>query len=400
MFILDRSKNDTSVTLDLLRAIAAQMVCVGHGIAFFMPPWRPSELPLMQNVGVLIFFVLSGLLISFTLIERSKHSSYGFGTFWLERFARIYSALVPALLFVAVLDGVVIHIFNERAFADYYTAKTFVGNLFMFELYRGVLAKYLRTPAFGSASPLWTLAIEWHIYMFVAAVFFIWARPRRRLLMIALAILFCQVPPPLSTRLSVSGRRRHGTVLRSGPREPAFFSCSGKYSYAIGRRCWSRSARQSVSFSLQRRARSTMFSLTRPWWCFCSGWWQPHNPQRLITSNPVIGSVKFFADYSFTLYLVHYSIMFAAFVIRPNVTFTSSRSWCSSPNRGNCHRSPDRDAPPRICQISEEHRREVSWPVQIAEEIAVGTAHVRPRPTQHGWLITGLPPHRGRPAPP
>ena len=194
MFILDRSKNDTSVTLDLLRAVAAQMVCVGHGIAFFMPPWRPSALPIMQNIGVLIFFVLSGILISFTLIERSKHPSYGFGTFLLDRFARIYSGLVPALIFVVVVDGVVIYIFNEKAFAEYYTVKGFVANLFMFESYRGVFSKYLRWPAFGSASPLWTLAIEWHIYMFVAAAYFIWARPRQRLVMIAVAIIFCQVP--------------------------------------------------------------------------------------------------------------------------------------------------------------------------------------------------------------
>ena len=35
----------------------------------------------------------------------------------------------------------------------------------------------------------------------------------------------------------------------------------------------------------------------------------------------VIGSIKFFADYSFTLYLVHYSIMFAVFLIRPERNF-------------------------------------------------------------------------------
>ena len=170
------------------------MVCVGHGISFFMPAWRPSELPLMQNVGVLIFFVLSGTLITFTLIERSKDPSYGFGTFFLERFARIYSGLIPALLFVVVLDGIVIYGFRENAAAPYYTAKTLIANLFMLEAYRGILSNYLRWSAFGSASPLWTLAIEWHIYMFVGAVFFIWARPQQRLLMIAIAILFCQVP--------------------------------------------------------------------------------------------------------------------------------------------------------------------------------------------------------------
>ena len=139
MFILDRSKNDSSVTLDLLRAVAAQMVCVGHGISFFVPAWRPTELPLMQNVGVLIFFVLSGTLITFTLIERSKQPSYGFDTFFLERFARIYSGLIPALLFVVVVDAIVIYGFHEKAAAPYYTVKTFIANLFMLEAYRGIL---------------------------------------------------------------------------------------------------------------------------------------------------------------------------------------------------------------------------------------------------------------------
>ena len=41
----------------------------------------------------------------------------------------------------------------------------------------------------------------------------------------------------------------------------------------------------------------------------------------MITSKSVIGSIKFFADYSFTLYLVHYSIMFAVFLIRPERNF-------------------------------------------------------------------------------
>jgi peptidoglycan/LPS O-acetylase OafA/YrhL len=69
VFSLDTSKTDTSVMLDLLRALAAQMVCVGHAISFFMSQWRPTRLSLMQNVGVLLFFVISGFLITYTLIE-------------------------------------------------------------------------------------------------------------------------------------------------------------------------------------------------------------------------------------------------------------------------------------------------------------------------------------------
>ena len=43
--------------------------------------------------------------------------------------------------------------------------------------------------------------------------------------------------------------------------------------------------------------------------------------RRLITSEPVMRTVKFFADYSFTLYLTHYSILLAVFFIRPERDF-------------------------------------------------------------------------------
>jgi peptidoglycan/LPS O-acetylase OafA/YrhL len=304
----------------LLRAVAAQMVCVGHGIAFFMPPWRPAELPLMQNAGVLIFFVLSGILISFTLIERSKQPSYGFGTFLLERFARIYSGLVPALLLVAVVDGIVIYVFNEKTFAAYYTAKTFVANLFMLEAYRGVLSSYLQWSPFGSASPLWTLAIEWHIYMFVAAIFFIWARPQQRLLMIAVAIISCQIPL----------HYLRGAFQSDGVG-------MGLFSLWLAGACVLLALRTvqlpywaslflalcaAVCFFLVTKARLEYNVLTyASLVIFLFAVLAASQSRRLITSRSIIGTIKFFADYSFTLYLIHYSIMFAIFLIRPERNF-------------------------------------------------------------------------------
>ena len=87
MFSLDRSKNDNSAMLDLLRAVAAQMVCVGHATAFFVPQWRPTRLPYTQNVGVLLFFLISGFLITYSLVTRSKDPGYDFRRFFIERFA-------------------------------------------------------------------------------------------------------------------------------------------------------------------------------------------------------------------------------------------------------------------------------------------------------------------------
>jgi peptidoglycan/LPS O-acetylase OafA/YrhL len=316
MFILDRSKNDSSVTLDLLRAVAAQMVCVGHGISFFVPAWRPTELPLMQNVGVLIFFVLSGTLITFTLIERSKQPSYGFGTFFLERFARIYSGLIPALLFVVVVDAIVIYGFHEKAAAPYYTVKTFIANLFMLEAYRGILSNYLRWSAFGSASPLWTLAIEWHIYMFVGAVFFIWARPQHRPLMIAIAILFCQVP--LHFLL--------GAFQADGVGKGLFSLWLAGACVLIALRTldlpyWSSlfvALCAAACFFLVTKASGEYNFLTYATLVgFLFAVLAASQSKRLITSSSVIAVIRFFADYSFTLYLIHHTIMFAVFVITP-----------------------------------------------------------------------------------
>lgn len=73
MLTFNPTKNDTSIALDLLRAVAAQMVCVGHALAFFgVGDWlKPPFVPWMQNIGVLLFFVMSGLLITATLLRNS-----------------------------------------------------------------------------------------------------------------------------------------------------------------------------------------------------------------------------------------------------------------------------------------------------------------------------------------
>jgi peptidoglycan/LPS O-acetylase OafA/YrhL len=192
MLSFNPTRNDTSIALDLLRAVAAQMVCVGHAMAFFhVGDWlKPPFAPRMQNIGVLLFFVMSGFLITATLLRNSENPEYGFGRYFIDRFARIYSGLLPALVFVAVVDWLV----AEPAIASYTTLKTWLANVAMLEGYYGVSQRNLQWTAFGSASPLWTLAIEWHIYMFIGAAFFIAKRRGKWSLLIPLALFFGQVP--------------------------------------------------------------------------------------------------------------------------------------------------------------------------------------------------------------
>jgi peptidoglycan/LPS O-acetylase OafA/YrhL len=65
---------------------------------------RPPQFPFIQNIGVLIFFVMSGFLITATLLHNSAKPDYGFARYFIDRFARIYSGLLPALVFVIVTD--------------------------------------------------------------------------------------------------------------------------------------------------------------------------------------------------------------------------------------------------------------------------------------------------------
>ena len=101
---------------------------------------------------------------------------------------------MPSLLLIAAVDAVVIYGFGERAFAASDTIKVFIANLFMLEAYRGPLSSYLQWGPFGSAGQLWTLSIEFHIYIFVATVFFICFRLKQSLLLVPIAIIFSQIP--------------------------------------------------------------------------------------------------------------------------------------------------------------------------------------------------------------
>lgn len=103
---------NSSLSLDFLRATASQMVVIGHGISFMgILLWlhEPPEgyFPWMQNIGVVVFFLLSGLLIAYTTFNKmTAKSGYNFKVFFVERFSRIYSGYIPALFIIAILDAI------------------------------------------------------------------------------------------------------------------------------------------------------------------------------------------------------------------------------------------------------------------------------------------------------
>ncbi len=152
-----------SLYLDILRVIAAQLVVVGHSIAFF---YTTPKYHFIQETSVLVFFILSGLVISYSVkvkLFRDKH--YNFKAFLIERFSRIYSGLVPSLLFILLIDLIHIYYFSFPYNPKYdFTISSFFGNLFMLQNYP-YLHNIVSIGPFGSARTLWSLSIEWWFYM-------------------------------------------------------------------------------------------------------------------------------------------------------------------------------------------------------------------------------------------
>ena len=95
-----------SFCLDFIRVIAILMVVIGHGITFMgiFPFLYYPIVPWMQNVGVVLFFLLSGFLITYSLFTKRNNSNYTFKGYFADRFSRIYSAFIPVLLILVGLD--------------------------------------------------------------------------------------------------------------------------------------------------------------------------------------------------------------------------------------------------------------------------------------------------------
>ncbi len=165
-FKLDKNE---SLYLDLVRGVSAQIVVIGHSLSFFSvaPFLHEPNVPWMQNIAVLMFFILSGFVITYTVsLKSSIINQYSFKEYSIDRFSRIYVAFIPAILFVFAID------FVSSSMGNYthkptFNIETFIANIFMLQDYP---AFYLMNAecctSFGSAR----LSGQWQLnggYTFV-----------------------------------------------------------------------------------------------------------------------------------------------------------------------------------------------------------------------------------------
>jgi peptidoglycan/LPS O-acetylase OafA/YrhL len=154
-----------------MRVTAAEFVLIGH-----LCYWNQvhPKLIYFANFGVVIFFILSGMLISNSVFTKNQKGNYGFEKYFIDRFARIYSGLIPSLIFVLILDTVHLHFFPENylkytsLFSDFppihdFTFQNFIGCLLMLQHFP--IDNFSIGFGFGTCRSLWSLAAEWWLYM-------------------------------------------------------------------------------------------------------------------------------------------------------------------------------------------------------------------------------------------
>jgi peptidoglycan/LPS O-acetylase OafA/YrhL len=166
--------------LDFARWSAALLVVLGHVRGLWCVEYSSLQnkslllkvFYLFTGFGpeaVMVFFVLSGYLVGGGALLKLRAGTYSAGDYFISRFSRIYTVLLPALVCGGILDWLGLQYFNRTGI---YTNSpslllnfsltatldraTFFGNMANLQ---GIL-----TSTFGSNSPLWSLAFEWWYY--------------------------------------------------------------------------------------------------------------------------------------------------------------------------------------------------------------------------------------------
>lgn len=311
---LDPEQNDTSTTLDLIRFLAAFAVLLGHGISFFgvAKSLQPPSAVYMQNMGVLVFFVLSGFLIAFVL-NRAQARSAGLGEYLVDRFARIYSGFVPAMLLVGLLDWWMVS--NGVHELPHYVTPTFwVANLAMLNGYPDKLIS-LGVPNFGSAGQLWTLAVEFHLYIFIGALFFLVSRPTLGALL--LVVVFASVP---LSYLSFSRAPGAGIVWLWLLGFGAFYATRSRLGrLPLPALILGVVVLAAMAFRVAvpgREYDGRVYLLLASAFVFAVLLTQ--RTQFFRRWPRLRACIKYCADFSFTLYLVHYTVLYLAHRLMPD----------------------------------------------------------------------------------
>jgi peptidoglycan/LPS O-acetylase OafA/YrhL len=171
----------TSLYLDFLRVVAAFGVLLVHAQITWFSHLFNTSLEL-RNKFVMIFFVLSGYLISFTVEKKNKGSQQ----YLIDRLSRLYSVVLPALLLTFILDNLGKHI-NPGFYLDKMAPDHQIFRYLINAIFCGQIWNLSTSPS--TNGPFWSLSYEfWYYILFWAWIYLKGSRKIIGLIIICLII--------------------------------------------------------------------------------------------------------------------------------------------------------------------------------------------------------------------
>ncbi len=200
--------------LDGLRALAVIAVLLYHADL----PWIPSGF-----LGVDVFFVISGYLITSLLLTESRRTgTVDFRRFWYRRVRRLLPALFLMIGVVALYTVVFLPDEASKLRGDLVSSIFYVNNWWQIFHHQSYFAAAGRPPMLQH---LWSLAVEEQFYLFWPMIFiflmFLFQRQRSRMLLaigagiVASTVLMAVLYQPLGdpSRVYFGTDTRASTIL-------------------------------------------------------------------------------------------------------------------------------------------------------------------------------------------
>lgn len=292
--------NEAGIMLDFIRGVSAQFVLIGHLLSFFLIQ-ENYKLPVIQNFGVLVFFVLSGFLISQTSFLKGR--DYPFSHYLIDRFSRIFFSFVPALVLVLVVD---LWLAQRDSYNPMFNNswKNFLGNLFMLQGYP--MSNTVGIEAFGSARPFWTVSVEWWIYIFFGFIFLCTRKKNINLFsvmlfLVSIPVAFFYIHERGNGLIMVWGMGLVLAVLYNTVNtrlsDTAFWLIVLAAGIGIGYRTWY--YREMYDLGTALFFGLLVFACLFP----------PNGLKKFITGKFFSGLSHFLASFSYSLYLIHYTLI-------------------------------------------------------------------------------------------
>lgn len=209
-----------SAWLDVTRAVAAVLVVIHHVRNLFFvnyPAVSPSLkfsvaargaylLTALGHPAVMIFFVLSGFLISGSIFKALARDDWSWSWYLAQRLTRLWLVLVPALLLCILWDTLGTHLFGTEgvygglasnryilwwSVPSHSGIGTLLGNI--------LFVQNMYVPVFGSDGPLWSLSNEfWYYMLFPVTLLLLLGRgPVRKVSMVILLVAVLVVARPV-----------------------------------------------------------------------------------------------------------------------------------------------------------------------------------------------------------